>query len=136
MVSNLEFSFNPLNKFLHRVPFEKILLNKTPLEREQIYTITVRDYLYEGFDGYDELPKCENIDKCNDIATMLSVCLKFFELVKSLNEEAFVSNNLEPGSFGFDQNCEEIFNYMKKVVVFRNGRPEVVIDSLPRIFRI
>jgi hypothetical protein len=114
------------------------LIGGKTIEREAIYSLTVRDYLYEGFDGYDELPKCENIDKCTDIATMLSVALKFFELVKSLTEEAFSAglNELEPGSYGFDHNCEEIFSYMRKVVIFNNGHPEISIESVSRIHKI
>ncbi len=97
--------------------------------------MTTREFMAEGFDGYEEFPKCENIDGCNDIATMFSICLKFFELVNSLNENEFKSgiNKFEPGSFGFDTNCENIFYYIKKVVVFNNGQPEVVIESDSRI---
>jgi hypothetical protein len=134
----LDFAFNPTHKFLHRVPFDLIRINGQPIEREQFYTITVRDYIYEGFDGYDELPKCENIDKCNDISTMIIVTLKFFELVKTLDESSFTQgiNELEPGSFGFDQGCKDIFNYMRKVVVFKNGRAEIIIDTPERIHKI
>jgi hypothetical protein len=137
-VSGFEFSFNPGNKYLQRVPFDKILINGSPVEREKIYTLTVRDYIFEGFDGYDELPNCENIDKTNDIATMFSVAIKFFELVKSLKEDSFVSsiNDFEPGSFGFDQICESVFGYMRKVIVFNNNRSEVLIDTPSRIHKI
>jgi hypothetical protein len=69
---------------------------------------------------------------------MILVTLKFFELVKTLNKESFNMglNELEQGSFGFDQNCTSIFNYMRKVIVFKNGQAEIIIDTPPRIHRI
>jgi hypothetical protein len=97
--------------------------------------MTTREFMAEGFDGYEEFPKCINIDGCSDIVTMFTICLKFFELVNTLKKDEFNSgiNKFEPGSFGFDTNCENIFNYMKKVVVYQNGKPEVVINLGSRI---
>ena len=99
--------------------------------------MTVRDYIHQGYDGYDELTKCEIIDKCDEIATMFIVCLKYFELVKSLDKSKFENgiNEFEDGSFGFDKDCNKIFEYMKQTVRFINGSPEVVIKSSSRILK-
>jgi len=99
--------------------------------------MTIRDYIHQGYDGYDELPKCEVIDKCDEIATMFTVCLKFFDLVKNLNKSKFEQgiNEFEEGSFGFDSDCSKIFDYVKKTVKFNDGKPQVVIESTSRIFK-
>jgi hypothetical protein len=88
--------------------------------------------MYEGGDGYEELPKCENIDNCNDIANMMQVCLRFFELVNTLKNDDFSKNPFLTENFGFDIGCENIFEYMKQTVIFKNDRKEIKIISNPR----
>jgi hypothetical protein len=97
--------------------------------------MTTREFMSEGFDGYEEFVNCVNIDHSNDIATMFVICLKFFELVSHLNEKEFELgiNVIEPGSFGFNTSCENIFKFMKQNVIFIKGKPEVVIESESRI---
>jgi hypothetical protein len=95
------------------------------LDRE--YTLATRDYIYGGFDGYDELPNCTNIDKTTDIDNMFSICLKFFDvLVQDLS-------NLKPGSFGFDVTNTKMKSFICENTVLENGITKVAIKSQSRI---
>jgi hypothetical protein len=102
---------------------------------EKYYTLTVREYIYNAGDGYDMLPLCENIDKVNDVANMMLVCLRFFELVNMLKEDSFNKGFciFEGQTFGFDEGCRNIYEYMKNIVVFNNGIPEVDIKPSLRV---
>lgn len=135
-VSGIDYTFDPSKKFLQRVIPENILIHGEPLDLHREYTIAVRDYIYEGYDGYDELPKCENIDKTNDIANMFNICLKFFEVVKNLNQNSLLEQNyhlLEPSVFGFDSSNHSVIKFLEETAIFENDQFNIVIKTTPRI---
>jgi hypothetical protein len=127
-VSGIIFHFDPKKKYLNRVPADRILINGSPLDMDKEYTVTVRDYIFEGFDGYDELPKCKNIDHTNDITNMFDICLKFFQVLKQ--------DELESFGFGFEESNERINRYMEEYLVVKDEIKCIRIETEPRIFLI
>lgn len=124
---------------MSRVPQEHVFINGKQLELDREYTIAVRDYIFGGFDGYDELPNCTNIDSTTDIDNMFNICLKFFELVNEFNNNNNISFNenlfktLKQGVFGFDLTNTRLKSFMNENTVVENGIVKVVIKSQPRI---
>ena len=103
---------------------------------EKEYTLATREYLYSGCDGYDQLPNCINIDDTTDITTLFDICLKYFEIVKKLEDnldELYKNEYFEPGIFGFDTTNKSLINFIKETVIFENGTPQVMITSPSRI---
>ena len=103
---------------------------------EKEYTLATREYLYSGCDGYEQLPNCINIDDTTDITTLFDICLKYFEIVKTLDDnldEFFKNEYLEPGIFGFDSTNKSLVNFIRETVIFENGTPQIMITSPSRI---
>ncbi len=112
---------------------DSIYIKNEKLQLDKEYTLTTRHYIWEGYDGYEELPNCANIDKSDDIGTMFNIILLFFEVIKYLNSECC---ELEPGVFGFDDSNKQLMDYIRQVIVFKNDIPYVMISSGNRINQI
>lgn len=121
-----------------RINPENIFIKGEQIDLQKHYTLSVRQYIYEGYDGYDELPNCANLDKTDDLGTIFDICLKYFELVKSLPADYFTNENypLDDGIFGYDMTSFGIKNFLKESVVFNDSTPEVSINSSPRIYTV
>jgi len=111
---------------------DSVLINGEKIDMEREYTLATREFIYGGYDGYSSLPNCINIDKTTDITTLFDICLKYFEIVKSLKIDYTCLSNedyFEPGIFGFDSSNKSIKDYLKKTVIFEKEIPEVKICS-------
>ena len=67
---------------MKRILPESIYIKGEKIDMEKEYTLTTRQYIWEGYDGYEEFPLCPNIDKSDDIGTMFNIVLQFFEIAK------------------------------------------------------
>ncbi len=130
LVSNIKFTFDPSKKHFKRIDPESIMIKGEKIQLEKYYTMATRLYTYKGFDGYDELPKCENLDGC-DLESIFYVCIKFFDIVRHIDEN--LGECLVKGVFGFDKTNEKLKNYLRQVVVFENSTPMLMINSDSRI---
>jgi 2',3'-cyclic-nucleotide 2'-phosphodiesterase (5'-nucleotidase family) len=136
MVSGISFSFNPYKEPFSRIPIDSITINGEKVIFDKLYTLAVREYIYLGYDGYEELPKCKNIDNTPEIGHIFDIVMKFFNIVKDLKEDFTTKENesfLEEGIFGFDLTNKFLIDYLKQVVYFVNKIPHISIHSPSRI---
>lgn len=97
--------------------------------------------MHGGYDGYEELPNCPSIDKSDDIGNIFSVVLRYFDIVKSI-DEAFFSDNqsdchkFKNGIFGFDPTNKSLTDFIRDTVIIQDNVPYVMISSNSRIIQI
>jgi 5'-nucleotidase len=130
IVSNIKFTFDPSKKYLKRIDPESIFIKGEKLDFEKYYTLSTRVYLHKGYDGYDELPNCENIDT-SEMETIFDVCTKFFEIVRDIDEN--LGECLRKGAYGFEKTNKKLIELLRSVVVFDNSTPTIMLQSEDRI---
>ena len=138
IISNITFTFDPSKQSLNRVNADSIYIKGEKLQLDKEYTLSTRVYCYQGYDGFDELPSCKNLDFC-ELETIFDVVMKYFEIVKRLNENFLITCTeercqiLPPGIFGFNKTNKHLIEYLHETVVFKDDIPLIMISSMPRI---
>ena len=131
IISGIIFSFDPNLKTPKRISAENIFINGEKLDVNKSYTLATREFLHQGYDGFDELPHCENIDKSIDLGTVFGICLSYCQLVKKLKSN--YEDDMEEIVFGFDATKKGLKQLLKKTVSFKDGVPYLDINSESRI---
>lgn len=128
IVSNIKFSFDPAKSSLQRIDPQNVLIGDQTIILDKEYTLSTREYIYMGYDGYDEFPNCINIDS-TDLDAMFEICLKYFEIIRDLQPE-YLKGDIYSLNFGFDKQHKKILDLIKKTIVFKDDRPFLDIDLL------
>lgn len=130
IVSNIKFTFDPSKNCLERIDPESIFIKDEKLDLEKSYTLTTREYIYKGYDGYGELPTCQNLDT-SEMETIFDICVKFFEIVRDIDEN--LGDCLDKAAFGFEKTNTKLKELLRSIIVFNNNTPTIMLPLEDRI---
>ncbi len=100
---------------------------------ERNYTVSVRDYIHEGYDGYDILIKCPFITDSDDKIMLIDVMMQFFKLVSKFPKKLRENDEiLQDIYFGYDRQMR-IINYINEIAVELEAELSLKIDLPTRI---
>jgi hypothetical protein len=83
--------------------------------------MSVREYIQQGYDGYEALKETEYINNADDEVQLITIMLEFFDILRK-KPNNLRKNNLNDidFKFGFDKDLK-ILDYIEKVTQEKNG---------------
>jgi len=100
---------------------------------EKTYSVSLREYIHEGYDGYDMLIECPYITDHDDQFMLIDIMHKFFRLVsiysRKIRDKEEISNT---DYFGHD-NEMKIIDFINDISIEYEGLLSLNIDTPPRI---
>ena len=131
-MSGLEFSFDPLKEKLKRINPEKITVNGEKIILEKVYNVSLREYIHEGYDGYDILIDCPYISNQDDTTMLIDIINEFFKLVSKFSIKEKKENIQKDVIFGHDSDLK-ILDYINEISVELVGELSLRVDFPSRI---
>jgi len=100
---------------------------------ERIYTVSLREYIHEGYDGYDVLIESPYVTDQDDTIMLIEIMHQFFKLVSKIPRKLREKNGIHKEIyFGHDKNLN-IIDYINAISVEIEGELSLNIDLPARI---
>lgn len=116
-----------------RIDPEKIFINGEKINMERTYSVSLREYIHEGYDGYDVLIECPYITDHDDTIMLIELMHQFFKLVSNLPNKLRQRDGIHKEIyFGHDKDLK-IIDYIYEISVEIEGELSLNIDLPPRI---
>lgn len=132
-MSGIDFTFDPAKEKYKRVDQEKIFINGEKINMERTYSVSLREYIHQGYDGYDNLIECPYITDHDDTIMLIEIMHQFFKLVSKLPKKMKRREEAQKEIyFGHDENLK-IIDYINEITVEIEGELSLNVDLQSRI---
>ncbi len=128
IVSNIKFTFDPECPAFNRIESKNVFISGQSILLDRDYTISTREFLFQGYDGYENFPSFINLDT-TDLETVPDILLKYFDIVRDLQPE-YLNNDDLSFNFGFETINKNFFKFLKSTVLFKDQRPIINLEGL------
>ncbi len=124
---------DPSKEKYKRVDQDRIFINREKINMERTYSVSLREYILEGYDGYDILIGSPYITDHDDTIMLIDIMNQFFKLVSKFPEKVRNKEEMQKEIyFGHDQDAK-IIDYINEMTVEIQGELSLNIDLPPRI---
>lgn len=121
---------------MKRIDPNTILANGEKLDLQRTYSISVREYIHQGFDGFEALVDCRYIANHDDKIMLIDLSMEFFKLFDKISKKEFAKIDKEALKkeihFGYDKDLN-VIDYIHEISIEENGELNLKVDSPPRI---